>query len=72
MDLSRPGARAALFRRYESELLPAAAESQERVSQMLQDRPSALLCFEARPADCHRGTLARVVAASTGLSARHL
>ncbi len=72
MDLSRPGARAALFRRYEDEMLPAAEESQERVAQMLKDRPSALLCFEARPADCHRGTLARVVEATTGLAARHL
>lgn len=72
VDLSTPQKRRALFRRYRREMLPSQPEAQDRVCELLLDAPSALLCMERHPADCHRSTLATNLAGQTDLEVIHL
>lgn len=71
-DLSKPGARAALFAHYCSEIVPAQLTAQDQVAALVLERPSALLCFEAQAHDCHRGSLAPFISKQTGLGVVHL
>lgn len=67
-DLTVPGARQALFDRYEREMLPTSESSLERLVQLMAGAASALVCMEREPFECHRGRLADVVAKRTGWS----
>lgn len=71
-DLSTQAARDALFARYEREMLPKEGAAIARVTALLRDAPSALLCFEAKPEDCHRARLAPALFEATGLPIVHL
>ena len=71
-DLDAPGARAALFTHYRTEIVPAQSSAQERVAALMKERPSTLVCFEANSADCHRGSLAPFIGEATGLPLIHL
>lgn len=66
-DLTKPGAREALFAHYRKEIVPAQGHAQSHVADLVGDRPSALVCFEAQATDCHRGSLAPFIAKQTGL-----
>lgn len=71
-DLDAPGARQSLFDSYERSTLPAQREAIGRVGQLMQERPSVLVCMEACHSQCHRSRLANAVTATTGLKAHHL
>jgi uncharacterized protein (DUF488 family) len=61
-----------LFDEYESTTLTDQASTIELVSQMVQKKPSVLVCMEANPDCCHRSRLAKPVADLTGLPIIHL
>jgi len=61
-----------LLDRYESELLPSREAGVLRVGELLAEKPSALLCYEADPTLCHRGRLATTVARQAALQVVHL
>jgi uncharacterized protein (DUF488 family) len=61
-----------LFTTYTSVTIPSQPDAVERVVELVAERPSALMCMEAIPCECHRSRLATVVAARTGLPIRHL
>jgi len=44
----------------------------EELAVLATSTPTALFCYEADPARCHRSLLARELARRTGLSVRHL
>ncbi len=71
-DLDAPGARARLFARYAASTLRSEHVEIQRVADLVAERPSVLVCMEARACDCHRSHLAEPVAALTGLPIRHL
>ena len=71
-DLDSPSAYGALFDRYEAEVIPEAEAAMKRLEALLEEAPSAMMCKEADPACCHRTTLARALAARTGLPAVEL
>ena len=62
----------ALFRRYESEILPNREDAINRVAALLEERPRALLCMEHDPEWCHRSRLASHLSDRTDLPVRHL
>lgn len=66
-DLSSPCDYASLFAEYTRNILPRRRDAVEKVSRLVADKPSALLCMEANPAMCHRTRLAAVVSSATGL-----
>jgi len=61
-----------LFERYENEILPAQNAAVVQVGQLVQQRPSALMCMEADHTSCHRSRVANVVSAQTGLAIKEL
>jgi len=71
-DLSTPTDYLRLFDRYESEVLPQRKTMVARAAALHQEMPSALLCMEADPEQCHRSRLGRRIAAETGLTIRDL
>ncbi len=61
-----------LFDEYESEILPRAKEQIALVVEHLEEKPSALLCFEKDVECCHRTRLATVIARETGFQKKYL
>lgn len=61
-----------LFDRYERRTLPARGAEIDRVSTLICDRPSVLVCMESDPCMCHRTRLAASVHKKTGLPIVHL
>jgi len=61
-----------LFTSYTSATIPSQEEAVRRVVGWMTERPSALMCMEAAPCECHRSHLADEVARRTGLPIRHL
>lgn len=66
-SLENPAAFDGLFSWYEKAILSEADPEVIQVSKLLQERPSALLCFEKAPSECHRSRLAEKLSESTGL-----
>lgn len=62
----------ALFRMYERSILPERADARKQASELLEERASVLMCFEADAAFCHRGRLATSISAETNLGVVHL
>ena len=56
-----------LFEDYRGTILPAQANAVEKTVELVKDKPSALLCYEADPECCHRRPLADVVSEKSGL-----
>lgn len=71
-DLDQPGARERLFDDYAESTLISETRAIKDVARLVEERPSVLVCMEARHCDCHRSRLATVVAAECGLSIHHL
>ena len=63
---------AAVFKRYEREILPAMSAQVAQVGRMVTEKPSVLICMEADPALCHRSRLAQAVSRLIGLPAQDL
>ena len=63
-DAAKRGDRATLERVYDIQLgLPETIVASEEMKRLAADRPSALLCYERDPRDCHRTLLWQAVAA---------
>jgi len=62
----------ALLRKYDRSILPKVPTAVTRVSQLIKERPSALLCVEADIRCCHRSRLADRISSETGLPVVHL
>jgi len=71
-DLDRVGVRDALFDEYARTTLRTETESIKAVARLVRSVPSALMCMEAHPCDCHRSRLAKPVATRARLPIRHL
>ncbi len=69
---SAEGGREVLFADYESTTLAEETGALTFLAGLVQEQPSALICMEAEPECCHRGRLAVVVSAMTGLPIVHL
>lgn len=50
-----------LFDQYEEEILPYQQATIDEVIKLIEEKPSALMCFEAKPLDCHRTRLSMVI-----------
>jgi uncharacterized protein (DUF488 family) len=61
-----------LFERYESQTIGQQPTTLSRVAQLMQERPSVLVCMEADACRCHRSRLAAAVSRLTGLAVAHL
>jgi uncharacterized protein (DUF488 family) len=66
------GDRDIMFEQYEADTLRTESVAVHAVSDFIRERPSALLCMEAEPGNCHRSRLARRVAELTSLPIIHL
>lgn len=66
---ARTGRHADLERIYASQLeLPEAIVQAEQMRELAADKPSALLCFEREPAQCHRSLLLDAEAADADVT----
>ena len=61
-----------LFAKYDAEILSAKAAEVEEVSQLIQAKPTVLVCMEADPQMCHRSRLAKAISDKSRLPIRHL
>ncbi|NOZ23111.1 MAG: DUF488 domain-containing protein [Planctomycetes bacterium] len=61
-----------LFDWYERDVLPTQSESVREVAQLMEERPSALLCMERDAQRCHRNRLAHFISKHEDLEIRHL
>ncbi len=51
---------------------PEAVDAMAQATAMVQEKPSALLCFEADAAGCHRRIVAERLSAATGMAVQDL
>ena len=65
---ARAGRQEDLERIYADQLeLPEAIVQAEQMRELASDKPSALLCFEREPAQCHRSLLLKAVASDAAV-----
>jgi len=57
---------------YERRVLPKAGDSCTRISELMQEIPSVLVCYERDPRYCHRNRLALRISDRCGLEVKHL
>jgi len=57
---------------YAAEILGPNPDLLRELSESVESTPTALLCYEADPARCHRNLLAQELGRLTGLPVRHL
>ena len=67
VDLSDQSSYERLFERYEKEILPKQRAAVEKVSSLVTEIPSALMCMEAAHNCCHRSRLGAAVSRETSL-----
>lgn len=61
-----------LMGRYETEMLPARKGEVESLAELMQGKPSVLVCVERDVSCCHRSRLANAIAKETGMRVVHL
>jgi hypothetical protein len=61
-----------LFRHYLEAILPSRGTEIAELAEAMKNTPTALVCMESAPADCHRSRLANVLAEASGLPVCHL
>jgi len=61
-----------LMSTYERSILPIVPEARHRAAMLIEERPSALVCFEADWRCCHRSRLAARISRETNLEVVHL
>lgn len=61
-----------LMEEYDNYILPKATHARREASSLLQERPSALVCYEADIRCCHRNRLANALSSDTGIEVVHL
>ncbi len=62
----------ALFDVYRAKTLKREIDAIKRVSKLVEEKPSVLVCMEANPCQCHRSHLAAAVADESTLAIKHL
>lgn len=62
----------ALFAAYRAKTLQEEGAAIARVTRLMEEKPSVLVCMEANPHQCHRSHLASVIATGSGLPVKHL
>ena len=67
-SLQTDGDYSVLFTHYEKYILPTVKEKIAETIALLEEKPSALLCFEEDPRYCHRTCLAHYIARETSLT----
>lgn len=72
-EAARKGRIAEMHAIFEEQLAtPEAGLAMEQAKAAVSERPSALLCFEANAAHCHRAIVAERIAAAEGFEIRNL
>lgn len=71
-DLSDEASYFRLFEAYEREILPVRPTEIQDVADLMESRPSVLVCMEREARLCHRGRLANSVSEVSGLPIVHL
>lgn len=71
-DLAGPGSRMDLLDYYQNVILPERRPEIDRAIEYIRRAPTALVCLEADPAECHRSRLADELARVSGLTVEHL
>ncbi len=66
-NLSTKEAYQELFRHYKEEILPVQQDTVAEIGKLMEESPSALLCFETHHTKCHRDPLSQEVADKTKL-----
>jgi uncharacterized protein (DUF488 family) len=61
----------ALFEQYKAHIAKHEEEAVHRIAQLMNEKPSVLVCMERDPNYCHRSRLAEVVADRTHLPVQH-
>lgn len=61
-----------LFRVYTSEMLPQVQEYVSQAASLIAEKPSALMCFEYDPKQCHRSCLAQKIHEVYSYSVKHI
>ncbi len=56
---------------YEDRTLPNRLDAKKAAMAAIQSEPSALVCMEENPKDCHRGRLAKALSSESGLPVIH-
>jgi uncharacterized protein (DUF488 family) len=64
--------RPALWKHYETELLPSHPDDLKLAAKTCLNEPCVLVCFEHDAADCHRGVLAKLIARRNHCEVVHL
>lgn len=62
----------AIFRQYTATTLNVELNAIDKVTKLIRERPSLLVCMEADPVYCHRTWLAKHIADKTSLPVKHL
>jgi len=62
----------ALFEVYRAKTLKGESSAVKRVSKLVEEKPSVLVCMEANPCQCHRSHLAAAVSVESTLPIKHL
>jgi len=62
----------AIFTKYKVVTLKVEFNAIDKVTKLVKDKPSVLVCMEADPAYCHRTLLAKHIADKTSLPVKHL
>lgn len=62
----------AVFTQYKAFTLNVELNAIDRVTKLITEKPSVLVCMEANPAYCHRTLLAKHIAYKTSLPVKHL
>lgn len=57
-----------LFNWYEAKVLPVKSAEIAELTELVKAKPTALICLEANPEECHRGRLSQWMAKASGLA----
>lgn len=72
VDLSDFDSYQLLMKKYEQEMIPKLGDEIDKVSKMMEETPSILVCVEKDVLCCHRSRLADVVSRKTCLEVKHI
>ena len=62
----------AIFTKYKAVTLKVEFNAIDKVTKLVREKPSVLVCMEADPAYCHRTLLAKHISDKTSLPVKHL
>ncbi len=71
-NLQAPEDYKTLFACYERDILRRETSVLRNIAALMTEKPSALMCTERDPSQCHRSRIAKAISEETALSIRHL